>query len=104
MNVLYVGFVFFKRKTAYEMRIRDWSSDVCSSDLVEVGGKRGQVGQRLDRVRRAEPRQIAVHRHGLQPARAQAGEGEAAEALGQRLAAGTGDQRQRTVGRRGGAR
>src|SRR3546814_8498709 len=26
---------FFKRKTAYEMRIRDWSSDVCSSDLVD---------------------------------------------------------------------
>src|SRR3546814_14592002 len=25
---------FFKRKTAYEMRISDWSSDVCSSDLV----------------------------------------------------------------------
>src|SRR3546814_16638376 len=28
-------FVFFKHKTAYEMRISDWSSDVCSSDLVE---------------------------------------------------------------------
>src|SRR3546814_10597935 len=28
-----VGFVFFKQKTAYEMRISDWSSDVCSSDL-----------------------------------------------------------------------
>src|SRR3546814_8672084 len=27
--------VFFKQKTAYEMRISDWSSDVCSSDLVE---------------------------------------------------------------------
>src|SRR3546814_3006904 len=26
-------FVFFKHKTAYEMRISDWSSDVCSSDL-----------------------------------------------------------------------
>src|SRR3546814_8560117 len=26
-------FVFFKEKTAYEMRISDWSSDVCSSDL-----------------------------------------------------------------------
>src|SRR3546814_1287387 len=31
----YVGviFFFFKQKTAYEMRISDWSSDVCSSDL-----------------------------------------------------------------------
>src|SRR3546814_986484 len=28
----------FKQKTAYEMRISDWSSDVCSSDLVAVGG------------------------------------------------------------------
>src|SRR3546814_10761005 len=28
-------FFFFKQKTAYEMRISDWSSDVCSSDLQE---------------------------------------------------------------------
>src|SRR3546814_9197620 len=37
--------VFFvcKQKTAYEMRISDWSSDVCSSDL-------GEVGQLLQRV------------------------------------------------------
>src|SRR3546814_2302951 len=27
-------FFFFKQKTAYDMRISDWSSDVCSSDLV----------------------------------------------------------------------
>src|SRR3546814_5905517 len=29
-------FCFFKQKTAYEMRISDWSSDVCSSDLITV--------------------------------------------------------------------
>src|SRR3546814_6753441 len=29
----YFWFFFFKQKTAYEMRISDWSSDVCSSDL-----------------------------------------------------------------------
>src|SRR3546814_3681662 len=29
-------FFFFKQKTAYEMRISDWSSDVCSSDLVKL--------------------------------------------------------------------
>src|SRR3546814_6089793 len=29
-------FFFFKQKTAYEMRISDWSSDVCSSDLLSV--------------------------------------------------------------------
>src|SRR3546814_10028426 len=28
-----IGVFFFKQKTAYEMRISDWSSDVCSSDL-----------------------------------------------------------------------
>src|SRR3546814_7155886 len=35
-NVMYLHicvFFFFKQKTAYEMRISDWSSDVCSSDL-----------------------------------------------------------------------
>src|SRR3546814_3367924 len=36
-------FCFFKQKTAYEMRISDWSSDVCSSDLLaqrlfDIGG------------------------------------------------------------------
>src|SRR3546814_5501396 len=30
-------FFFFKQKTAYEMRISDWSSDVCSSDLPVIG-------------------------------------------------------------------
>src|SRR3546814_9115063 len=29
-------FFFFKQKTAYEMRISDWSSDVCSSDLNDI--------------------------------------------------------------------
>src|SRR3546814_17160170 len=32
-NRLFVMFFFFKQKTAYDMRISDWSSDVCSSDL-----------------------------------------------------------------------
>src|SRR3546814_4018587 len=32
--VLFFVFFFFKQKTAYEMRISDWSSDVCSSDLI----------------------------------------------------------------------
>src|SRR3546814_14894400 len=31
-------FFFFKQKTAYEMRISDWSSDVCSSDLAAFKG------------------------------------------------------------------
>src|SRR3546814_4735049 len=37
--LLVVLFFFFKQKTAYEMRISDWSSDVCSSDL-EAGSRR----------------------------------------------------------------
>src|SRR3546814_18720183 len=32
--LFYIFFFFFKQKTAYEMRISDWSSDVCSSDLL----------------------------------------------------------------------
>src|SRR3546814_3773292 len=38
-SVLFV-FFFFKQKTAYEMRISDWSSDVCSSDLIAASARR----------------------------------------------------------------
>src|SRR3546814_9652722 len=34
--------VFFKQKTAYEMRISDWSSDVCSSDLAAQNSQNGE--------------------------------------------------------------
>src|SRR3546814_7892941 len=43
---LWLYFFFFKQKTAYELRISDWSSDVCSSDLIapqRAGNKRGIV-------------------------------------------------------------
>src|SRR3546814_2361062 len=36
--LFYFFFFFFKQKTAYEMRISDWSSDVCSSDLLTIFG------------------------------------------------------------------
>src|SRR3546814_2241158 len=40
LSVVLFVFFFFKQKTAYEVRISDWSSDVCSSDLIErVYGK-----------------------------------------------------------------
>src|SRR3546814_13369781 len=48
---------FFKQKTAYEMRISDWSSDVCSSDLARAScadgalhpaGSNGMIGEWLD--------------------------------------------------------
>src|SRR3546814_5209021 len=35
LDLVVYFFFFFKQKTAYEMRISDWSSDVCSSDLVD---------------------------------------------------------------------
>src|SRR3546814_13247198 len=41
--MFFVLFFFFKQKTAYEMRISDWSSDVCSSDLFNIDN-----AQRLD--------------------------------------------------------
>src|SRR3546814_1663412 len=52
MSICYCLFFFFKQKTAYELRISDWSSDVCSSDLqgeqlaaVSLSGKiNGAVG------------------------------------------------------------
>src|SRR3546814_2786375 len=39
---LSIWFFFFKQKTAYEMRISDWSSDVCSSDLSFIDAKMEQ--------------------------------------------------------------
>src|SRR3546814_3508147 len=53
------SFFFFKQKTAYEMRISDWSSDVCSSDLHASASRdpcRGQApGPKMDpRVKRED--------------------------------------------------
>src|SRR3546814_5510609 len=53
--VIAVSFFFFKQKTAYEMRISDWSSDVCSSDLLSglqpvvigVFGQARALGQQI---------------------------------------------------------
>src|SRR3546814_8971565 len=54
-NALSIILFFFKQKTAYEMRISDWSSDVCSSDLIAMG-EGGAVttndGRLADRLRR----------------------------------------------------
>src|SRR3546814_5927243 len=40
-----VVFFFFKQKTAYEMRISDWSSDVCSSDLAMIVDHEAAIGE-----------------------------------------------------------
>src|SRR3546814_295759 len=57
-------FFFFKQKTAYDMRISDWSSDVCSSDL----SKLVQLG--LEQQRMDHQRQIAVQEQNARRARA----------------------------------
>src|SRR3546814_8707233 len=45
--ILFIAFFFFfKQKTAYEMRISDWSSDVCSSDLSRKHGRHRFPGLR----------------------------------------------------------
>src|SRR3546814_5676409 len=62
-------FFFFKQKTAYEMRISDWSSDVCSSDLALghrialMPGQHRHAAQRLElRVRELPVDGIAYQR------------------------------------------
>src|SRR3546814_14093704 len=57
----YVCF-FFKQKTAYEMRISDWSSDVCSSDLFPPG-KAGDQGDGVGGMLCAH---VGTRRHGGQ--------------------------------------
>src|SRR3546814_4721978 len=62
--VVLSSFFFFKQKTAYEMRISDWSSDVCSSDLRRPRARqfRNLRIERADLVTRqfARPRAIAA--------------------------------------------
>src|SRR3546814_7014038 len=49
-------FFFFKQKTAYEMRISDWSSDVCSSDLPDhLGARDALLVQNVERRGKAGP-------------------------------------------------
>src|SRR3546814_18764415 len=66
--MVFVYFFFFKQKTAYEMRISDWSSDVCSSDLLL--DRAALLGSRL-RDRGGAP--AAPYRAGDEPAQAVGG-------------------------------
>src|SRR3546814_1751683 len=88
-----VDFVVFKHKTAYELRISDWSSDVCSSDLRASIG----LGYRLDGfeglgLAAGHDRQYAIDRAGL------AARDRRVDEL-QALPAGQGVQLARHVGR-----
>src|SRR3546814_2809820 len=66
-------FFFFKQKTAYEMRISDWSSDVCSSDLFHLwswlslqliaGDEHPQADRRRQRKETETPQQAVDDRH-----------------------------------------
>src|SRR3546814_10450070 len=59
---LCVCFFFFKQKTAYEMRISDWSSDVCSSDLHYRLRERFRAHTALEcRLETGRTHQIRVH-------------------------------------------
>src|SRR3546814_7915052 len=64
---MYCVFFFFKQKTAYEMRISDWSSDVCSSDLSDQDSSFRRVFTHVDR-RTKIPR---IHAQGRAGRRAQ---------------------------------
>src|SRR3546814_3910814 len=61
---LFLFFFFFKQKTAYEMRISDWSSDVCSSDL-SARRRRSVRGRRI--VFNSCPRVIAMRTYSAKP-------------------------------------
>src|SRR3546814_2355681 len=56
---LVFGLVLFKQKTAYEMRISDWSSDVCSSDLHRAGARLPAAF--LQRCRLCDPHAALPH-------------------------------------------
>src|SRR3546814_13303931 len=82
LEIMRFIFFFFKQKTAYEMRISDWSSDVCSSDLEHC-----RAGQRREREEEAElGRGLAVdpERHRAEDRRARAADpGDHRDALDQ---------------------
>src|SRR3546814_2324585 len=83
--LLLLFFFFFKQKTEYEMRISDWSSDVCSSDLAGQHTARGRRESlhplripprhrgRRDHLPAAGPVEIWRHHRGLAHRRAGVG-------------------------------
>src|SRR3546814_5182026 len=97
------SFFFFKQKTAYEMRISDWSSDVCSSDLIGIDrqrhlhyrdvGVRAQITQRHPRavVEAAARIDASVEARGLE----QAGDVDRQRRIAGRLEIGSASCRER---------
>src|SRR3546814_19267608 len=67
--LLFCPLFFFKQKTAYEMRISDWSSDVCSSDLQDRVFGNGAIGE-CDHPRgRGAKAHLAVDLRGVETGR-----------------------------------
>src|SRR3546814_17909162 len=62
-----LSFFFFKQKTEYEMRISDWSSDVCSSDLRGIQRRADAVGVDLPANRRAGGKALPGDRRAARP-------------------------------------
>src|SRR3546814_3021311 len=62
-DVFFDVMFFFKQKTAYEMRISDWSSDVCSSDLLARSGEADFVLESAADERVAHEDQPFAQRH-----------------------------------------
>src|SRR3546814_12791782 len=60
---------FVKHKTAYEMRISDWSSDVCSSDLLDDLQAAADPGKKIVEVVGNTPRQLSYGFHLLRLAK-----------------------------------
>src|SRR3546814_2558734 len=99
--VCFFSFFFFKQKTAYEMRISDWSSDVCSSDLGNVAAICGTRQPDLS-VLRVRPDALAalqidapqqLHGIAVALARRQGQQPQAALGIGRKPAVARLDQR-----------
>src|SRR3546814_2927069 len=72
--VLYACFFFFKQKTAYEMRISDWSSDVCSSDLTMVETDRAGAHGSRRRPAHARHHGAGIHATGQERSKRHVGD------------------------------
>src|SRR3546814_3715366 len=68
--VRFVLFFFFKQKTAYELRISDWSSDVCSSDLTPGPPNERRFHVKQNSILKTQDTQharLATHTTGIAP-------------------------------------
>src|SRR3546814_2374396 len=61
-GVLSCALFFFTQKTAYEVRISAWSSDVCSSDLAQIVDHGAHLGNLFARIDRGEPLARSIDR------------------------------------------